>query len=568
MNKEEEPIQEPLINDGNQQTKGKSNRGMSQLSALTEQSKNETHLYEIPDLSNVTQNVLCRLIAVSVVCIVFLIAEVVGGLWAQSLAILSDAAHMFSDMSGFFISIFSIWLSQRPASQKMSFGYHRAEVIGALASIVLIWGLTILLLYEATERMINKSLVTEPLIMLITAGFGLFCNLVMAKVLHSSPTGGHDHGNIMHQCSGHHHGHDHNHEHNHEHEHDHHEGEKKKQKKKYHVKQKRSMVSENGVSMLVVEQSIESDSNNSKSNKTIEEVSSESKQTSNGKQNYSQQQIIQQQNQKEILDHNHSENCDHDHDHSIQIGSDEFVSQNNTSKKMDNKNNSDHNHSCSHDHHDHSDSDSHEHNHHDHDHDHHHHDRDELTKKRNKKLKNHNLSEINEHDNYNLKAAMIHVIGDILQSIGVLIAALLIYFFGQEKDENHQIIFTYWQYADPLCTYLFSILVLFTTFGVAKECLRVLMEGTPTNLIIEEFRDKLNAIHRVREVHDLHIWSLSVGKPAMSAHIVCIENPEYVLKKATKLCRKFGIYHSTIQIELLDRQGANDYIKCNHNLHK
>lgn len=48
---------------------------------------------------------------------------------------------------------------------------------------------------------------------------------------------------------------------------------------------------------------------------------------------------------------------------------------------------------------------------------------------------------------------------------------------------------------------------------------------------------QLRAIHRVREVHDLHIWSLSVGKPAMSAHIVCIENPEYVLKKATKLCR-------------------------------
>ena len=102
------------------------------------------------------------------------------------------------------------------------------------------------------------------------------------------------------------------------------------------------------------------------------------------------------------------------------------------------------------------------------------------------------------------------------------------------------------------------------------------MEGTPTSnyqhyhldLIIEEFKDKLNAIHRVREVHDLHIWSLSVGKPAMSAHIVCLENPEYVLKKATKLCRKFGIYHSTIQIEMLERQGANDYIKCNHNLHK
>jgi zinc transporter 2 len=55
------------------------------------------------------------------------------------LAILSDAAHMFSDISGFFISIVSLWLSQKKATSKMSFGYHRAEVIGALGSILLIW---------------------------------------------------------------------------------------------------------------------------------------------------------------------------------------------------------------------------------------------------------------------------------------------------------------------------------------------------------------------------------------------------------------------------------------------
>jgi zinc transporter 2 len=65
-------------------------------------------------------------------------------------------------------------------------------------------------------------------------------------------------------------------------------------------------------------------------------------------------------------------------------------------------------------------------------------------------------------------------------------------------------------------------------------------------MVSHEFEAKLNAMPRVKEVHDLHIWSLSVGKPAMSAHIVCFENQEYVLKKATKLCREFGIYHSTI----------------------
>ena len=60
----------------------------------------------------------------------------------------------------------------------------------------------------------------------------------------------------------------------------------------------------------------------------------------------------------------------------------------------------------------------------------------------------------------------------------MLIAALLIYFLGK-KNAKGEPIFSYWEYADPFCTYLFSILVLFTTFGVAKECVKVLMEGVP-----------------------------------------------------------------------------------------
>ena len=86
---------------------------------------------------------------------------------------------------------------------------------------------------------------------------------------------------------------------------------------------------------------------------------------------------------------------------------------------------------------------------------------------------------VEESDNYNLRAAMIHVIGDILQSIGVLIAAIMIYSFGRKTNDKGEIIWTDWQYADPCCTYLFSILVLFTTYGVAKSCIKVLMEGTP-----------------------------------------------------------------------------------------
>lgn len=81
-------------------------------------------------------------------------------------------------------------------------------MIGALASIILIWGLTIALLVEATDRIMNKSTVTEPLFMLVTAIFGLLCNLGMAKVLHSSPGHNPTHGNC---------GHDHGNGHSHSH---------------------------------------------------------------------------------------------------------------------------------------------------------------------------------------------------------------------------------------------------------------------------------------------------------------------------------------------------------------
>lgn len=73
-------------------------------------------------------------------------------------------------------------------------------------------------------------------------------------------------------------------------------------------------------------------------------------------------------------------------------------------------------------------------------------------------------------------------------------AAILIYFFSK-KDENGDIVFSYWQYADPICTYLFSILVLFTTSGVAKECLKVLMEGTPTGIGTNIRRHDLSRLH-------------------------------------------------------------------------
>ena len=109
-------------------------------------------------------------------------AEAVGGYLSGSLAILCDAAHQLSDVAGFVISFMAIWLTKKPATLKNSYGYHRADVLGALGSILIIWGLLIWLLTEAVKRLINPTDVDGE-IMLITAIFGLGCNILNLVIL-------------------------------------------------------------------------------------------------------------------------------------------------------------------------------------------------------------------------------------------------------------------------------------------------------------------------------------------------------------------------------------------------
>lgn len=141
-------------------------------------------------------------------------------------------------------------------------------------------------------------------------------------------------------------------------------------------------------------------------------------------------------------------------------------------------------------------------------------------------------------ENLNVRAAVVHMIGDMIQSIGVIIAAVIIYI-----NED-------WKIADPICTFLFSILVMFTTVPVFTDCMRILMETAPTDL---ETLDVLNALRQldfVQEVHDFHIWALSSEKPVLSAHVVTDLNPSVALFRLTQiLVNDFNIHHSTIQIE-------------------
>ena len=124
---------------------------------------------------------------VSIVCIVFMVTEIIGGIISGSLAILTDAAHLLSDLVGFGISIIALTLGVRSPTNSLTFGFYRAETVGALTSVILIWALTIWLIYEAVLRIITPPDVMGRL-MLIIAVLGLFANLLMMWMLKDSTT--------------------------------------------------------------------------------------------------------------------------------------------------------------------------------------------------------------------------------------------------------------------------------------------------------------------------------------------------------------------------------------------
>ena len=146
-----------------------------------------------------------KLIFASVLCLVFMIAEVVGGVLSNSLAIATDAAHLLTDFASFMISLFAIWVAGRPSSERMSFGWHRAEVLGAIVSVLLIWVVTGVLVYMAVLRVVNMEFEIDAKVMLITSGLGVLVNIIMGASLHQH---GHAHGGGGGEAE---HGHGHSH---------------------------------------------------------------------------------------------------------------------------------------------------------------------------------------------------------------------------------------------------------------------------------------------------------------------------------------------------------------------
>ncbi|XP_032089316.1 zinc transporter 4 [Thamnophis elegans] len=316
-----------------------------------------------------------RLALAAILYLLFMTGELVGGYVANSLAIMTDALHMLTDLSSIILTLLALWLSAKAPTKKFTFGFHRLEVLSAIFSVLLIYILMVFLLYEAVQRTIHMDYEINGDVMLITAAVGVAVNLIMGFLLSQS-------------------GHLHSHSH------------------------APSSVPPSGSSAAAP---------------------------------------------------------GHSHSHG--------------------------------------------------------------------------------HGSLAVRAAFVHALGDLVQSIGVLVAAYIIRFKPEYKI------------ADPICTYVFSVLVAFTTFRIIRDTGIIVLEGVPRHLNVDLIKEELMKMEDVFSVENLYIWSLTSGKTIAIAHLQLVPGSspkwEEVQSKARKLLMTtFGVYQCSIQLQSYRREENKPCANC------
>lgn len=145
------------------------------------------------------------------------------------------------------------------------------------------------------------------------------------------------------------------------------------------------------------------------------------------------------------------------------------------------------------------------------------------------------------HDDLNIRSAMLHMLGDAISSAGIIGAALLIGATGK----------AFW---DPAVSILIGVLILWSSFGVLRETVNLLLEGTPSHIDPDEVTRSIASVNGVLGVHHLHVWALAPSRPALSCHLlvgdVPVSSTSELLAGVNELLEhEYGIEHTTIQFE-------------------
>jgi cobalt-zinc-cadmium efflux system protein len=159
--------------------------------------------------------------------------------------------------------------------------------------------------------------------------------------------------------------------------------------------------------------------------------------------------------------------------------------------------------------------------------------------------------------NLNMRAALLHVTGDIGASIGVVLAGAVILLTG-------------WLYIDPLLSIAIAVLIAYGAWRIVRETVNLLMEGTPSDIDLAAVTSEITGTKLISGMHDLHVWALSSDDMALSVHVVVDDCPlgeaEHVVRDLEqRLCDRFSIGHTTIQVESCHPCGEINHGAGKHN---
>ncbi len=154
-------------------------------------------------------------------------------------------------------------------------------------------------------------------------------------------------------------------------------------------------------------------------------------------------------------------------------------------------------------------------------------------------------------ESLNVQGALRHVVADIMGSVGAIAAALVILATG-------------WRYADPLISALIGVLVLASSWKLLRDSTNILLEGTPPGIDANKVGESMAAAQGVREVHDLHVWTITSGFPALAAHVLVGHDEDCHARRRDLedlLAREYSIKHTTLQVD-----HAGDHTATLHSL--
>lgn len=146
------------------------------------------------------------------------------------------------------------------------------------------------------------------------------------------------------------------------------------------------------------------------------------------------------------------------------------------------------------------------------------------------------------HEDLNVRGAWLHVISDALGSVGAIAAGALVTFFNFYR-------------ADPLFSALIAVLIIWSSWNLIRDATNVLLEGAPAHINLASVEDAILDTVGVEDVHDLHVWTITSGREALSAHVIhapAVSQPELLKELRAKLHERFGVDHLTIQMETED----------------